>query len=398
MYKKNLSRTDYSSSKKDYVLLRVRRAKSSFSNKMGDGFFLLASLFSFVLCVLGCVFPNMSGNNKGFGEGEEFKESTFATYYGDGYANEENETIITKSSPVDNNNIYIASKKNNGETGIREYIVKDGDTISSIANDFNISENTVAWANDISSRNNLKIGKKLLLLPTSGVLHRVKKNETVLGIANRYNVKIDEIRKQNKIADMSKIVIGTKLVIPGGKKMFESIKVNKKDYKIASFAPKKVSAPKKSNGGAIIKKINTGNVIKTEQRVQNTKKIIAKSKKLMRPTIGRVTQGYRRGHLAIDIAHSGGAPIKAAQSGVIESVSVGWSGGYGNNVVINHGNGMKTRYAHLKNIYVKKGTSVNIGESIGYMGNTGRVYGRTGIHLHFEVYDGNRKQNPFNYF
>jgi len=116
------------------------------------------------------------------------------------------------------------------------------------------------------------------------------------------------------------------------------------------------------------------------------------------PCKGRYTQYYHYGHYAVDIAEAGGSPIWAANSGVVIKAQGGWNGGYGNMVIIDHGNGMKTLYAHFREIYVNVGQHVARGQTIGYMGNTGRVYGRTGIHLHFEVIVNGTKQNPRAYF
>jgi murein DD-endopeptidase MepM/ murein hydrolase activator NlpD len=103
------------------------------------------------------------------------------------------------------------------------------------------------------------------------------------------------------------------------------------------------------------------------------------------------------GHAAIDIQDGSGLhlpPIYASAAGVVESIEYGWGGGYGNNLWINHGNGWKTHYAHLNNITVSAGQSVGKGEQIGRMGNTGRVYGGTGIHLHFEIKKDGSLLNP----
>jgi murein DD-endopeptidase MepM/ murein hydrolase activator NlpD len=117
----------------------------------------------------------------------------------------------------------------------------------------------------------------------------------------------------------------------------------------------------------------------------------------VRPCSGNISQGYRNGHLAIDIADKINTEIKAISGGTIESVSRGWSGGYGNSLVINHGNGVKSKYAHFNNIYVKVGDIVDKGQVIGSMGNTGRVRGRTGVHLHLEIIVNGKKVNPISY-
>jgi murein DD-endopeptidase MepM/ murein hydrolase activator NlpD len=103
------------------------------------------------------------------------------------------------------------------------------------------------------------------------------------------------------------------------------------------------------------------------------------------------------GHAAIDIQDGSGLhhpEITASAAGVVESVEYGWGGGYGNNVWINHGGGWKTHYAHLNNVDVQAGQSLSKGQKIGNMGNTGNVYGGTGIHLHFEIKKDGSLLNP----
>ena len=105
--------------------------------------------------------------------------------------------------------------------------------------------------------------------------------------------------------------------------------------------------------------------------------------------------GYRWGkqHKGIDIARPSNRNIKAADNGTV--VSAGWnSGGYGNRVIIDHNNGLRTLYAHLDSVDVSAGQTVGKGEKIGVMGNTGNS---TGVHLHFEVHKNGTMENPLNY-
>jgi murein DD-endopeptidase MepM/ murein hydrolase activator NlpD len=110
------------------------------------------------------------------------------------------------------------------------------------------------------------------------------------------------------------------------------------------------------------------------------------------PTTGRITQRAWYCHHAVDIANSEGTEIKAAASGYV--VVAGWmSGGYGNTVVINHGNGFQTLYAHLSVINIAD-RNVHQGDPIGQMGNTGHS---TGTHLHFEVRQGSQLHDPLEF-
>jgi len=110
------------------------------------------------------------------------------------------------------------------------------------------------------------------------------------------------------------------------------------------------------------------------------------------PVSGSISQSYGGGHTGLDIAGPTGSAIAAAASGVV--TFAGWQGGYGNFVIINHGNGTVTRYAHCSKLLVKNGQKVSQGQTIGLRGSTGRS---TGPHLHFEVMVGGSFRNPINY-
>lgn len=116
------------------------------------------------------------------------------------------------------------------------------------------------------------------------------------------------------------------------------------------------------------------------------------------PTVGgyvssKMGTRWGRLHKGIDIARPSSLTIKAADNGKV--VYAGYDGGYGNKVIINHNNGMKTVYAHLKSISVSVGQTVSKGQKIGIMGSTGNS---TGVHLHFEVYENGRLKNPLDYY
>ena len=119
--------------------------------------------------------------------------------------------------------------------------------------------------------------------------------------------------------------------------------------------------------------------------------ITASAEGWIRPTQGSITQGYHGGHYAYDVADRSKPPILAAASGtVMKAFNSGWNGGYGHYILIDHGNG----YAHNEVVYVGVGDYVEQGQVIAKMGNTGRVYGVTGIHLHFELIFNGSKLSP----
>lgn len=255
------------------------------------------------------------------------------------------------------------SKKPRKET--IEYVVRPGDTVSTIAQKFEISVSTILWENNLSSYSIIRPGDKLSILPTSGINHKIVKGDTIKSIAKKYGVEEDTILEANKIDKDDKLEIGKKLFIVGGKKM------NYPSYQ-----------PKTYTGFAAIK-----NLVSTPNSPP------APGNKMNWPTVGhRITQYYSWRHHGLDIANKIGTPIYAADSGVVEYA--GWGTGYGNHIDLNHGGGKKTRYAHLSAFDVKKGDKVSKGQIIGRMGSTGWS---TGPHLHFEVMINNKKYNPLNY-
>lgn len=245
---------------------------------------------------------------------------------------------------------------------ITEYRVVDGDTVSSIAQKFGVTIDTIMWENSLKSVDAIKIGQILRILPVTGVRYKVKRGETIYSIAKAYQVDPQNIVDYpfNSFSNDETFTLsaGQELIIPDGIKPKEII------LDTAKYATRTVAA--------IPGVVGEGN--------------------FMWPTSGVITQRYSWYHRAQDIANHNNPPIVAAQSGTV--ITAGWNGGgYGNYVVIDHGNGYKTLYAHMLNnsIVVKPGQKINQGQRIGTMGNTGRS---TGTHLHFEIKGPNGNIDP----
>lgn len=241
---------------------------------------------------------------------------------------------------------------------ISVYEVKKGDTLATVAKLFNVSKNTIMWANDLSSQS-LTPGQTLVILPMTGIKHVIKNGDTVRSLARKYKADEGDIAKFNGIADDAELAVGETLLIPDG------------EISIAATPAK----PKKG-------------LAKT--KILNTYSFTAPSGFLIRPVNGgRKSQGIH-GHNGIDIAGAPGTPILAAATGrVIVARSGGYNGGYGSMVIMTHDNGVQTVYAHLRSVYVTSGQTISQGQQIGELGNTGRS---TGPHLHFEV---RGAKNPF---
>jgi len=228
--------------------------------------------------------------------------------------------------------------------------------LGTIAEKFNLTVSTILWENNLTWNSTIRPGQKLKILPDSGINHEVKSGDTVLAIAKKYQTDAKKIISDNKLADAGDIKIGDLLFIPEGIKPTRVV---------SSYKPKTTHYEPA---------VDTGT-------------------KLLWPTLShRMTQYYHWRHHAVDIGDKTGNPIYASESGKVERS--GWSRGYGYNVVINHGNGIKTVYAHASKLLVSKGESVVRGQTIAAIGSTGWS---TGPHLHFEVRVNNIKQNPLNY-
>lgn len=245
----------------------------------------------------------------------------------------------------------------NGEISV--YVVREGDTLSQIAEMYSVSANTILWANDIKKASLIKPGMTLVILPITGVRHVVKEGDTIQSIAKKYEGDVEEIISYNQLASASDISVNDTIVVPGG-------------GVAAPAASKTVAKTTSSSGGTVAVSTGSG------------------SSGFSHPVPGALrTQGIH-GYNGVDLAAGAGAGILAAATGeVIVAKSSGWNGGYGNYIVIKHGNGTQTLYAHLASVSVGVGQRVAAGEVVGVIGNTGRS---TGVHLHFEV---RGARNPF---
>ncbi len=283
---------------------------------------------------------------------------------------------------------------------IAEYIVEPTDTISDIATYFGISQSTLILNNNLKKDAALKVGQKLVILPVSGYLYVADNDKTVEELAKQFQVSDEQIKSVNKRGSNKQIAKGEKIIIPGVEVDMLKAKASGTPMIAAAVSDvSKLNVPRIEKVKEIKKAITGKNDPKASKNAKNTKtnapdkqpkSTVASRGGFIWPTSSpSVSQGYGRGHPALDIVYMKGGErttgIMASASGTVHTTTSGWAGGYGNSVVIDHGNGYYTRYAHMSKIYVSRGQRVSQGEVIGWMGNTGRVYGRTGLHLHFEV-------------
>ncbi len=248
-----------------------------------------------------------------------------------------------------------------GSRSVKEYVVKEGDAVSAISDRFNLSVETILWANGLAAKSYIKPGQKLIIPPVDGILHKIAKGDTIAKIAKKYQAVEAQIKNFNYIDD-GLLAIGDVIMVPGGK----IIAVQRPQYAGSQTTVSSGTIPPLPAGST-----------------------------MYWPSICRRITQYFRGwrHTGVDIACAVNSEIRASQSGVVSRVQYSRVG-YGNNIMINHGGGKQTLYGHLNKIYVTAGQTVTAGQVIGSEGSTGRS---TGPHVHFEVLINGTRVNPLNY-
>lgn len=274
------------------------------------------------------------------------------------FSGENTDLNIDANSALVPNTPYIAELEgedfSDGEVEI--YVVRAGDTVAIVADLFGVSTDTILSANDMKKGDKLKTGDVLLILPFSGIEHTVVKGDTIKGIATKYKIDIEDILDANHLETDTKLVVGDKILVPGANMLSET-KPKGTSSNIASKSPSKVP----NVAGYFVN-----------------------------PVPGAVkSRGVKPGHKGVDLAAPTGTKIRASADGIVLIARNGYNGGFGNYVVVQHPNGVKTLYAHMSKLGTSPGAKVSQGETIGYVGNTGRS---TGPHLHFEVLGA---KNPF---
>ncbi len=268
-------------------------------------------------------------------------------------------SVLSLSSAADQTETIIADRQ--FRDSVVHYTVEEGDTVGTIAQKYGVSTDTIRWQNDLASKDSIKVDQELEILPVTGVMHKVRKGDTVYSIAKKYDVDAQAIVNYpfNTYSndETFELAIGQEIIIPDG--------VEPEAIPWSPLARVRQITP---DAGTVVA---SGNFVW--------------------PTSGSITTNFVWYHKGLDIANRGMPNVLAADAGTV--VVSGWPDnyGYGNRVIIDHGNGTRTLYAHLSAIYVVSGQSVNRGDAIGKMGSTGRS---TGPHLHFEVIRNGAHVNP----
>ena len=261
------------------------------------------------------------------------------------------DSVALESNGEESEMFVDLGKSGTGEISV--YVVRQGDTLSEIAEMYDVSANTILWANDIKA-NSIKVGQELVILPISGVRHVVKSGDTLQSIAKKYKADLGDILSYNGLATSAKIKPGDVIIIPDGV----------------------VSATHGSLVGVSGSKTSTSYPIYAGY--------------YLRPIVGGEKSQSIHGNNGVDLAAPIYTPVLASADGkVIVSRTSGYNGGYGIYVVVSHENGTQTVYAHMSVNNVSVGQWVDQGQVIGAIGMTGKT---TGPHLHFEV---RGAKNPF---
>jgi len=250
---------------------------------------------------------------------------------------------------------------------VRDYTVDAGDSVFEIAQKFNIEPETVLWANYEQLNDNpdtISVGMELKIPPVDGVYYEWKDGDTIEEVAGRFEAKPEEILNwPGNQLDLTNpnLEPGSWILVPGGHREF-------RQWIIPTIPRGNAGVSRSVYGGGACEGGYSG---------------AYGSGAFAWPAGNHSLSGndYWSGHLGIDIAAGEGAAIYAADSGVV--VFAGWAtGGYGYMVMLDHGNGYQSLYAHMSKVAVGCGQSVGKGGTIGYAGSTGNS---TGAHLHFEV-------------
>lgn len=232
-----------------------------------------------------------------------------------------------------------------------DYVIGDGENLTTISRKTGANLDTIVSVNKISNANRLRPGQTLKIPNRNGLLYTIKKGESLDDIADRYDVQLDRILVFNKISNPNNINAGDDIFLPGAKYTLDE-RIDKFGQMFSlPCAVHRISSPY----GYRIHPIT----------------------------------GIRTMHKGVDIPGGLNTPVYAARKGRV--IFAGYSGGYGNLVIVRHDKGYTTYYGHLNKITTYQGASVGVGTIIGRMGSTGTA---TGSHLHFEVRRNGEALNP----
>ena len=331
---------------------------------------------------------------------------------------------LPEGEKIENN---IQSYQEISETETVYYTVKPGDTLCGIAQKYAVSVEGIVAVNYLTNKNILSVGQKLQIpaigaiggnnIKTNVIEYTIAKGDTLSSIAQKFNIRMYDIMSLNELQNVNRLSVGQKLNIPASASAAEQASSSTSVVKTTERKDIVYHVQKGDTLWRIaqqyevsLKSITSANSISENSRLSVGQKLIipnARSgpgsgsspsfswpiKGLITSHFGNRTLGGRSDyHTGIDIDGRTGDSIRAAESG-----KVSFSGrisGYGNTIIVDHPGGYSTVYAHNSANLVQKGQSVSKGEIIARLGATGNA---TGSHLHFEVRVNSKPVNPLNY-
>ncbi len=266
-----------------------------------------------------------------------------------------------------------------------KYTVQPGDALFLIAERFDLNPDTIFWANSETLQDNvhlLRVDVELYILPVNGVYHLSDGRQTTAEIASQYGVTAGDIlySEFNQLAEHDSSYTppaGLRIVVPGGRREYVSWRAP-----IRTGTQSGAANPEGSIHPGSCRAIYSGT---------------GGGGSYMNPlgaTPYRVTNGFAPWHPGVDLAAEANTPVYASETGVV--VFAGWHrDGYGEMIILDHGDGWTSYYGHLSSRFVSCGDQVSKGQYIAQMGMSGNA---SGIHLHFEIREDDVPQNPYNFF
>lgn len=268
----------------------------------------------------------------------------------------EENALVASASGVDSKDDGKAKITSSANDEISTYVVREGDTLSQIAEMFGVKVSTIRGFNNIRKDSDLRVGQEILILPVDGAVYKVEKGDTLSSVAKKWKSDENDIAVFNDIEN-GKLVVGSEIIIPNA------------EAPIIEEKPKTTST-----------KTNTSTKTTSSSGSNSSYPAGFYTHPIPRGSVK--SQGFHGPYQAQDLAAKEGTPIVASSAGRVVAVRGGnaWNGGYGNMVIIDDGRA-NVLYAHMSKINVSQGQVVAQGEKIGEVGNTGRS---TGPHLHIE--------------
>jgi len=256
------------------------------------------------------------------------------------------------------------------------YTVQEGDTVGGVASRFGVASTSILWNNlDLENADELSVGQQIRVPNSDGIVYEVRLGDTLTDVAGYFGVDVQQILDfpSNNLSNVDDIVENQTIFIPNGTLPAPAAPTPEvtdigpdAPYVEPAVPPPATGRPSSASG-------------------------------LIWPASGPISSYFGPSHpLGIDIDqfHTPGAPVYASASGTVTFAGGQTCCSYGLYVVIDHGNGFETLYAHLGSMTVSQGEYVEQGQVIGYVGLTGYT---TGYHLHFEVHLNGQVVNPLNY-